>query len=176
MKIPKIWKQPRIIILEKQRMGCVISSYKKTSAFPAEPTTYDYFEDEDRSFDPEAFKSALHCSIATGAQVSIQNVVVISLVRLQNESSLIVQYTISKDNAVGNAITLISLMSSYISCGAMSLCLQNNGYPNVSANAPQCFMKFSDLTIRKTRTVLKVIQVAQLSSFLKLCEISRARV
>jgi hypothetical protein len=143
-------------------MGCVLSTHKRTSSSSAEPTTYDYFEDEDRSFDPEAFKTALHCSIATGAQVSIQNVIVISLVRLQNESSLIVQYTVSKDNAPNNAISLISLMSTYISCGAMTLCLQNNGYPNVSANAPQCYIKFSDLTIRKSRTVLKVIQVSQL--------------
>ena len=155
-------------------MGCVVSSFKKTKSFSAEPTTYDYFEDEDRSFDPEAFKTALHCSIATGAQVSIQNVVVISLVRLQNESSLIVQYTISKDSALSNAFSLISLMSSYISCGAMTLCLQNNGYPNVSANAPQCFIKFSDLTIRKTRTVLKVIQVVKIG-YGRICiEILRA--
>lgn len=142
-------------------MGCIesIPSSEKSIFLLTEQTTFDDFEDEQLSFNPAQFKSAIQCSIATGAKVSLRNVIIISLVRRQNENAILVDYIINKDTTIPSLLTLISCLSTHISSGAMTATLQNNGFPNVSVNAPHCSITFADISGKSLKPILKVTQV-----------------
>jgi hypothetical protein len=139
-------------------MGCVNSKNKKLATL-TEQTTFDDFDDEERSFNAEEFKCALQFSVAAGSQTSGRNVNIISLASLQNQNAIIVEYTIQKDGILPSLLSHMSLISTYISNGSMSLALQTNGFPNVSVNDPHCFIKFADVSVVKNKPILKVTQV-----------------
>lgn len=139
-------------------MGCGGSTNNKLSSL-TEQTTFDDFDDEERSFNPEEFKTALQFSIAAGSQTSIRNVNIISLARFQNQNAIIVEYTIQKDGILQNLLSHMSLISTYISNGSMTSALQTNGFPNVSVNHSHCFIKFADASVVKSNPILKVTQV-----------------
>lgn len=139
-------------------MGCGGSTNSKLSSL-TEQTTFDDFDDEERSFNPEEFKTALQFSVAAGSQTSIRNVNIISLARFQNQNAIIVEYTIQKDGILPSLLSHMSLISTYISNGSMTSALQTNGFPNVSVNHSHCFIKFADVSVVKSNPILKVTQV-----------------
>lgn len=139
-------------------MGCAPSKKSQFSCL-TEQTTFDDFEDEERSFNPNEFKCALQFCVATGSQTSVRNVNILSLARFQNQNAIVVEYTIQKDGIFASLLSHMSLISTYIANGSMTSALQSKGFPNVSANNSQCSIKFTDVSVIRTKPILKVTQV-----------------
>lgn len=143
-------------------MGCANSISKKPLNFMTEQTTFDDVDDEDSTFNSAEFSTTLRWSIACCASVLARNVAIINLVRLQHENSIVIEYTVTTVDAITSIINLMSSIATYIATGAMSSYFRINGFHNVSANTPQCYMKFFDLSPTKKNHVLKIIQVSKL--------------
>ena len=140
-------------------MGCANSISKKPPKFMTEQTTFDDVDDEESAFNSAEFSTTLQWSIACCTSVLARNIALINLVRLQHENSIVIEYTVTTVDASSSIISLMSSIATYIATGAMTSYLRVNGFNNVSANTPQCYMKFFDLSPTKKYHVLKIIQV-----------------
>ena len=142
-------------------MGCANSISKKPLNYAIEQTTFDDVDDEDSAFNSAEFSTTLRWSIASCTSVLARNIVIINLVRLQHENSIVIEYTVTTVDASSSIISLMSSIATYIATGAMTSYLRVNDFSNVSANTPQCYMKFFDLSPTKNNHVLKIIQVSK---------------